>query len=114
MRIWTNIKTLNKAFKKDADIHKRPMPKLPLITDLQNMNPEEVKIAIDSWEQEFSDAIMLNNKSFNNALVRIRVCAFIKRFKNPYDNFNHNEHYTWCPHEEWVQNTTISQFSEPA
>lgn len=97
-----SIKKLTEAFKKDANIHRSAHP-IPPSPDILNQLDETRRVQfLDEWEEEYNKSLHDNNVSFENAIIRIKLCAFLRGFIHSTGAPQYIKHYTWCPHDEWA------------
>lgn len=109
-----SIKRSLKSFRKNADIHRHNSPKIPSAATLKSLPPDEAKELFDNFEKSFYQYLDKEKESFENALPRISACAFLKGFLNPFNpRINLDNHYSWCPFEEWYSpDKNVLKFNE--
>lgn len=102
-----------KTFKRGADIHRTPLPELPTPQEILEIPEDERRAFLDDFEKNLYEAIERNRVSFENALPRISLCAFLVSAVSPFTS-SLDTHYSWCPAEEWLYSSANMNFNPGA
>lgn len=100
------FRRIKAAFSSGADLYPAPDPApLPSPHFLEQQSPDEAKRIFDEWTAAWENKRKHDKEAFENALLRERLCIFLKAGasaynpfprENPYDN-----HFSWCPMYAW-------------
>lgn len=99
-----------KTFKRGADIHRTPLPAHPTLQELLEVPEDERRALFDDFEKNFYEILEKNNVSFENAMPRISLCAFLTSIVSPFTS-SLDTHYSWCPAEEWLYSSANMNFN---
>lgn len=103
-----------KAFYRDTQYLPIPYPAIPEVNfNIEKPSSEDIKKyreAFSVYEKECADTKAEIDSRFEMALERIKLCAFLNGFMNPFGQGNLSEiHFKWCPHKEWMNFTKPSK-----
>lgn len=79
-----------------------PLP-IPDFPNVENVPVEQARALIEQFIKDFEEVNQENTKRFDKAIKRIRWCAFLRGFSDPFalDPVGLRHHYSWCPAKEW-------------
>lgn len=86
-----------------------PLPR-PDYPSIQGLDNQTARKALQDFFREWDEVARENEERFPRALRRVRWCAFLRGFLNPFSNALALPHYSWCPFEHWMSTTQKEVF----
>lgn len=91
------------SFAKNAPI--QPVPPPELSWPNPNLPHEQLVTALDDEFEKLAQWRHAQNRAFQLALCRIKLCAFLHRVSAAITYpFASNNHFSWCPYKNWANN----------